>query len=42
MLVVAMAIVRDLFSGNAAATILSRLMLVMGTAPILAPSTTEV
>jgi DHA1 family bicyclomycin/chloramphenicol resistance-like MFS transporter len=37
-MVVAMAVVRDLFSGRAAATILSRLMLVMGTAPILAPS----
>jgi DHA1 family bicyclomycin/chloramphenicol resistance-like MFS transporter len=37
-LVVAMAIVRDLFTGRAAATIISRLMLVMGAAPILAPS----
>jgi MFS transporter, DHA1 family, multidrug resistance protein len=37
-MVVAMAVVRDLFTGKAAATILSRLMLVMGTAPILAPS----
>jgi MFS transporter, DHA1 family, multidrug resistance protein len=37
-MVVAMAVVRDLFTGRAAATILSRLMLVMGTAPILAPS----
>lgn len=37
-MVVAMAVVRDLFVGKAAATILSRLMLVMGTAPILAPS----
>lgn len=36
--VVAMAIVRDLYAGAAAATILSRLMLVMGMAPILAPS----
>lgn len=36
--VVAMAIVRDLFSGRAAATVLSRLMLVMGVAPVLAPS----
>lgn len=36
--VVAMATVRDLFSGSAAATLLSRLMLVMGIAPILAPS----
>src|SRR4030081_2561640 len=36
--VVAMAVVRDLFTGRAAATMLSRLMLVMGAAPILAPS----
>ena len=36
--VVAMAIVRDLFSGVAAARLLSRLMLVMGVAPILAPT----
>ena len=36
--VVAMATVRDLFSGSAAATLLSRLMLVMGIAPILAPT----
>ncbi len=36
--VVAMAIVRDLFSGMAAAKLLSRLMLVMGAAPILAPT----
>lgn len=36
--VVAMAAVRDLFEGRAAATMLSRLMLVMGAAPILAPS----
>lgn len=36
--VVAMAIVRDLFTGRAAATVLSRLMLVMGVAPVLAPS----
>jgi DHA1 family bicyclomycin/chloramphenicol resistance-like MFS transporter len=36
--VVSMAIVRDLFSGLAAAQLLSRLMLVMGIAPILAPS----
>lgn len=36
--VVAMAIVRDLFSDRAAATVLSRLMLVMGVAPVLAPS----
>lgn len=37
-MVVGMAIVRDLFSGLAAATLLSRLMLVMGAAPILAPT----
>lgn len=37
-MVVAMAVVRDLFSGRSAATVLSRLMLVMGAAPILAPS----
>ncbi len=36
--VVAMAVVRDLFSGPAAANLLSRLMLVMGAAPILAPT----
>jgi len=36
--VVSMAIVRDLFSGMAAAQLLSRLMLVVGIAPILAPS----
>ncbi|MEO7078207.1 MAG: multidrug effflux MFS transporter [Rhodococcus sp. (in: high G+C Gram-positive bacteria)] len=36
--VVAMAVVRDLFTGRAAATVLSRLMLVMGVAPVLAPS----
>jgi DHA1 family bicyclomycin/chloramphenicol resistance-like MFS transporter len=36
--VVAMAMVRDLFSGTAAATMLSRLMLVMGLAPVLAPT----
>ena len=36
--VVAMAIVRDLFTGVAAARLLSRLMLVMGVAPVLAPS----
>ncbi|MGH3813291.1 MAG: multidrug effflux MFS transporter, partial [Pseudonocardiaceae bacterium] len=34
----AMAIVRDLFSGLEAAKLLSRLMLVMGAAPVLAPS----
>lgn len=37
-MVVAMAVVRDLFTGRAAATVLSRLMLVMGVAPILAPT----
>ncbi|MEV7623391.1 multidrug effflux MFS transporter [Actinoplanes sp. NPDC089786] len=37
-MVVAMAIVRDLFTGYAAATLISRLMLVMGAAPILAPT----
>ncbi|MBB5916129.1 DHA1 family bicyclomycin/chloramphenicol resistance-like MFS transporter [Nocardia transvalensis] len=36
--VIAMAVVRDLFTGRAAAVVLSRLMLVMGVAPILAPS----
>jgi DHA1 family bicyclomycin/chloramphenicol resistance-like MFS transporter len=36
--VVSLAVVRDLFSGNAAATLLSRLMLVIGIAPVLAPS----
>jgi DHA1 family bicyclomycin/chloramphenicol resistance-like MFS transporter len=36
--VVAMAIVRDLFEGFAAAKLISRLMLVMGAAPILAPT----
>jgi DHA1 family bicyclomycin/chloramphenicol resistance-like MFS transporter len=36
--VVAMAIVRDLFSGLAVARMMSRLMLVIGLAPILAPS----
>ncbi len=37
-MVVALAVVRDLFTGRAAATALSRLMLVMGAAPILAPT----
>ncbi|GAA4925741.1 multidrug effflux MFS transporter [Streptomonospora halophila] len=37
-MVVALAVVRDLFSGRAAATTLSRLMLVMGAAPVLAPT----
>ncbi|GAA3617163.1 multidrug effflux MFS transporter [Microlunatus ginsengisoli] len=36
--VVAMAMVRDLFSGFRAAQVLSRLVLVLGVAPILAPS----
>jgi MFS transporter, DHA1 family, multidrug resistance protein len=36
--VVAMAMVRDLFSGYRAAQVLSRLVLVLGVAPILAPS----
>lgn len=36
--VVSMAMVRDLFAGSAAATMLSRLMLVMGLAPVLAPT----
>ncbi|HEY5820756.1 MAG TPA: multidrug effflux MFS transporter [Propionibacteriaceae bacterium] len=36
--VVAMAMVRDLFSGIRAAQLLSRLVLVLGVAPILAPS----
>src|SRR3954467_7863867 len=36
--VVALAIVRDLFEGRAAATMLSRMFLVMGVAPVLAPT----
>lgn len=36
--VVAMAVLRDLFEGRAAATAMSRLMLVMGVAPVLAPT----
>ncbi|MFV9453418.1 multidrug effflux MFS transporter [Rhodococcus sp. NM-2] len=36
--VIATAVVRDLFSGRAAAVMFSHLMLVMGVAPILAPS----
>ncbi|MGW5670911.1 multidrug effflux MFS transporter, partial [Micromonospora sp. NPDC003776] len=36
--VVAMAVVRDLFSGAAFARLFSRLMLVMGAAPVLAPT----
>ncbi len=37
-MVIALAIVRDLFTGRAAATLLSRLILVMGVAPIVAPT----
>ena len=37
-MVVAIAVVGDLFSDNAAATVLSRLMLVLGAAPVIAPS----
>lgn len=36
--VVATAVVRDLYSGTAAAVVLSRLMLVLGAAPVLAPT----
>jgi MFS transporter, DHA1 family, multidrug resistance protein len=36
--VIALAIVRDLYTGRAAATLLSRLILVMGVAPVLAPT----
>ena len=36
--VVAMAVVRDLFTGRAAAAVISRLVMVMGLAPVLAPS----
>ena len=36
--VIALAIVRDLFEGRAAATMLSRLFLVRGVAPVLAPT----
>lgn len=36
--VVALAVVRDLFTGRPAATLLSRLFLVMGVAPVLAPT----
>ncbi len=36
--VTAMAVVRDLFTGGRAATLMSRLMLVMGLAPVFAPS----
>ncbi|WP_099023931.1 multidrug effflux MFS transporter [Mycolicibacterium palauense] len=37
-MVVAIAVVGDLFSDSAAATVLSRLMLVLGVAPVIAPS----
>ncbi|WP_041783247.1 multidrug effflux MFS transporter [Mycolicibacterium chubuense] len=37
-MVVAVAVVGDLFAGSAAATVMSRLMLVLGVAPVLAPS----
>ncbi|PZG01078.1 Bcr/CflA family drug resistance efflux transporter [Micromonospora endophytica] len=36
--VIAMAVVRDLFSGTSFARVLSRLLLVMGAAPVLAPT----
>lgn len=36
--VVTLAVVRDLYTGNAAARLLSRLMLVLGVVPVLAPS----
>ncbi|WNV77213.1 multidrug effflux MFS transporter [Geodermatophilus sp. DSM 44513] len=36
--VIALAVVRDLFTGRAAATMLSRLFLVLGAAPVLAPT----
>ncbi|MCV7067839.1 multidrug effflux MFS transporter [Mycolicibacterium farcinogenes] len=36
--VVAVAVVGDLFTGSMAATVMSRLMLVLGVAPVLAPS----
>ncbi|MEU2006372.1 multidrug effflux MFS transporter [Rhodococcus sp. NPDC019616] len=36
--VVAVAVVRDLYSGNMVAIVMSRLMLVLGVAPVLAPS----
>lgn len=37
-MVVAIAVVGDLFSDSAAATVISRLMLVLGVAPVIAPS----
>jgi MFS transporter, DHA1 family, multidrug resistance protein len=36
--VIALAIVRDLYTGRAAATLLSRLILVMGVSPVIAPT----
>ena len=36
--VIALAVVRDLYTGRAAATMLSRLFLVLGAAPVLAPT----
>ncbi len=36
--VIAIAVVRDLYTGRAAATLLSRLILVMGAAPVIAPT----
>ncbi|WP_433305134.1 multidrug effflux MFS transporter [Actinoplanes sp. CA-030573] len=36
--VIAMAVVRDRFAGDAAATVLSRLILVVGASPVLAPT----
>ncbi|GAA2542399.1 multidrug effflux MFS transporter [Pseudonocardia hydrocarbonoxydans] len=36
--VIAMAIVRDLYTGRPAATLISRLILVMGAAPVIAPT----
>jgi DHA1 family bicyclomycin/chloramphenicol resistance-like MFS transporter len=36
--VIAMAVVRDLYTGRAAAVLISRLILVMGAAPIIAPT----
>ncbi len=37
-MVIAVAVIRDLYSGTVAATMLSRLMLVMGVAPVFAPA----
>jgi DHA1 family bicyclomycin/chloramphenicol resistance-like MFS transporter len=37
-MVVAMAVVGDLYSGKLAATVMSRLMLILGVAPVVAPS----